>query len=102
MKNKQQKLQKNNLEILSSKNKIKLVRYLVKTSDWSFNINELSKEVSINKGTLSRLIKQFENKNIILVKRKGKLLLFKLNLENSLVKDLITPIFNLESKINKK
>ena len=95
-------LQKNNLETISSKNKIKLLRHLVKTSDWLFNLSELSKEISINKGTLSRIIKQFENQDIILVKRKGKLLLFKLNLENSLVKNLIIPIFKLEDKINKK
>ncbi len=91
-------MQKYNLEtVFGTKNKIKLLRFLVGAEDWQFNLNEISKEIKINKGALSRLIRELEKKNILIVKRKGKLLLFKLNDQN--IKDALSKLFDIERKL---
>ncbi len=86
-------------EIFGSKNNIKVLRYLAEHQDWEFNITELSKDIKINKGVLSRLIKILKNKNLIKINQKGKILLFKINKENIIIKNFITHIFQLENNI---
>jgi DNA-binding MarR family transcriptional regulator len=91
-------LQKINLEaVLGSRSKIKLLRFLAKNNDWQFNLAEISKSTGVDKGALSRLIKEFETKKILDVKRSGKLLLFKLS-KNKL-SDFITQFFEKEAKL---
>lgn len=93
-------LQKNNLEgILGSKSKLKLLRFLSKSKDWQFNLSSISKSTGIDKGSLSRLIKEFESSGILEVKRSGKLLLFRLNDKNKLLSELIVPFFEKEAKL---
>tara|TARA_Y100000310_G_scaffold337180_1_gene423597 strand:- start:2008 stop:2292 length:285 start_codon:yes stop_codon:yes gene_type:complete len=88
-------------EILGSKNKIKLLRFLIKNRDWQFNLYSISKKIDVDKGNISRLIKYFEKEKIVLVKRSGKLLLFCLNSKNKVVQDLIIPIFKIEENARK-
>jgi len=84
--------------VLGSRNKIKLLRFLSANRDWQFNISEISKKIKIDKGALSRIIKELEQKEVIMIKRSGKLLLFKLNEKNSLVTNLIIPLFEKEEE----
>ena len=83
-------------DVLGSKNKIKLIRFLIKHKNWEFNITELSKDIEINKGNISNLVKELEKNNILIINKKGKILLFKLN-ENNFVKNILEPLFIKES-----
>ncbi|MBU2523213.1 MAG: MarR family transcriptional regulator [Nanoarchaeota archaeon] len=85
-------------QVLGSKNKITLLRFLSHNNDWQFNLSEISKKIGLDKGTLSRLIKEFEKKEIIEIKRSGKLLLFKLNEKNETVIKSIIPLLRGEEK----
>jgi hypothetical protein len=85
-------------EVIGSRNKIKLLRFLCQERDWQFNLAAISKIISIDKGALSRLIKDFEQKEVIRTKRSGKLLLFKLNETNSIISNVIIPMFEREGR----
>ncbi len=90
------------LNILGTKNSIKVIRTLVKHKDWEFNISEFSKDTKINKGVLSRIVKKLENENVIRVNRKGKILLFKINKDNLFIKNIIIPLFEKEQTFFKE
>ncbi len=83
--------------ILGKKNNIKVIRTLILRKDWQYNITELSKDININKGVLSRLVEELEKENVIKVNRKGKIKLFSINKENPFIKDLIIPLFEKEN-----
>lgn len=84
------------LNVLGKKNNIRVLRHLISHKNWEFNISELSKDTGINKGVLSRLIKKLSEENLIKVKKKGKILLFAINKENLVIKELIIPLFEKE------
>lgn len=84
------------INILGSKNKIKLIRFLIKHQNWEFNITELSKDLMINKGNISKLIKELGKNDIITINNKGKILLLKLNKNNRFVKNALIPLFKKE------
>ncbi len=86
-------------QIFGSKNNVRVLRYLIKHPDWEFNITELSNDTKINKGTLSKLIKRLSENNAVRMNKKGKILLFKLNKENLLIKNLIIPSFKIEDSL---
>jgi len=86
-------------DIFGSKNNIRVLRYLTNHQDWEFNISELSKDIRINKGVLSRLIKKLGYSNLIKVNLKGRIVLFRLNKENMLIKNTVIPIFKIENSI---
>jgi len=90
------------LNILGTKNSIKVIRALVKHKDWEFNISEFSKDTKINKGVLSRIVKKLEKENVIRVNRKGKILLFKINKDNLFIKNIIIPLFEKEQTFFKE
>jgi hypothetical protein len=93
-------LQKNNLEnIIGSRSKIKLIRFLSKSGEWQFNLAAVSKSAGIDKGALSRIIREFESVGILEVKRSGKLLLFRLNEKNRIISKLIVPFFAKEIEV---
>jgi len=85
-------------ELLGSKSKVKFLRFLSQSHDWQFNLSEISRKIGIDKGSLSRLIRELEQKGAIVTKRSGKLLLFRLNEKNALVIKSIIPLFKGESK----
>jgi len=84
--------------VLGSKGKIGLLRFLCQNIEWQFNLSEISRKISTDKGNLSRIIKEFEKNGIVETKRSGKLLLFKLNENNDLVMKSIIPLFRGEEK----
>lgn len=84
--------------ILGKRNNLKALRYLALHKDWQFNITELAKDVSLNKGILSRLVEELERENIIKVMRKGKIKLFSINKENLFIKEIIIPLFEKEAE----
>ena len=86
-------------QTFGSKNSIKVLRQLAKHENWEFNITELSKDIKINKGVLSRLIKKLKENNLIKVNQKGKIILFKINKEHLLMKNFIIPTFKLEENL---
>lgn len=83
-------------QIFGKKNNIRVLRHLARHMDWEFNITELSKDIKINKGILSRLVNQLEKDNLVKINRKGKIILFKLNKENLIIKELVIPSFKSE------
>jgi len=85
--------------ILGSRNKIKLIRFLAKSSEWQFNLASIAKEIKTDKGALSRLVKELEKAGVLEVSRKGKLLMFRLNRQNKLISHLIIPLFEKEVKL---
>jgi len=85
--------------ILGSRNKIKLLRLLAKSDEWQFNLASIASETKTDKGAISRLIKELENNGILEVKRKGRLLMFKLNQSNKLISQIIIPMFKQETKL---
>ncbi|MBL7100900.1 MAG: hypothetical protein ISS23_03020, partial [Nanoarchaeota archaeon] len=90
------------LNILGTKNNIKVIRFLVRHENWEFNISEFSKDTKINKGVLSRLIKKLEKENVIRVNRKGKISLFKLNKDNLFIKNVLIQLFEKEETFFKE
>ena len=90
------------LKILGAKNNINVMRFLVKHKDWEFNLSELSKDIKLNKGVLSRLIKKLEKENAIKVNRKGRILLFKINKDNLFIENVIMPLFEKEETFFKE
>src|SRR3989344_1792836 len=83
--------------ILGKKNNSKIIRNLIMHKEWQYNITELSRDININKGVLSRLIEELETENIIEVSRKGKIKLFSINKGNPFIKDIIIPLFEKEN-----
>ena len=86
-------------QLLGSKNNIRILRYLVKYQDWEFNISELSRDINMNKGVLSRLVRKLKENNLIKINQKGKIVLFKLNKDNIIIKNLLIPIFKIENNL---
>ena len=86
-------------QTFGSKNSIKVLRQLAKHENWEFNITELARDININKGILSRLIRKLNENNIIKTNQKGKIMLFKINKENILIRNLIIPAFKIEDKL---
>lgn len=85
-------------DIIGSKNKIKLLRFLSNNRDWQFNLAEISKKIGLDKGALSRLVKELEAKGVLEVKRSGKLVLFKINEDNKAISEQVIPLFSKEAK----
>lgn len=90
------------LEIFfGSKIKVKILRKLCQQKEWNFSVVELSKDLNLNKGVVSRVLNQLQNEDIIKIISKGKVKLCRINKENKVVKELIIPIFEREKKISK-
>jgi len=84
-------------EVIGSRNKIKILRFLSQNRDWQFNLSEISKKAGLDKGALSRLVKSLEKAGAIEVKRSGKLLLFRLNEGNKAIAKYVIPLFAKEA-----
>lgn len=85
--------------LFGSRGRIKVLKKLSKHKGWWFSITELSKDIGINKGTLLRVLNRLEKENLIIVSRKGRTKIFKLNEQNIFVSDMIVPIFKMEDEI---
>jgi len=85
-------------EIIGSRAKVSFLRFLAKNNDWQFNLSSISKSIGLDKGALSRLIRELEKSKIIEVKRNGKLLLFRLNSKSKFFK-VINSLFEKEARL---
>lgn len=86
-------------DIMGSRAKIALLRFLSLEKDWQFNLSSIARKISLDKGALSRLIKELESLDVIEVKREGKLLLFRINQKNMIMTSLIIPFFEKEGRL---
>ena len=80
-------------EVLGSRSKVKVARRLAASDDWCFNLSELGKETGLNKGSISKIIQEFEAKGFLDVKHSGKLLMFKLKKHHQ---EALKKIFEIE------
>ena len=84
-------------DILGSRAKIALLRFLSLNKDWQFNLALISKQIGTDKGALSRVVKELEELKVLEIKRSGKLLLFRLNPQSKILSQLIVPLFEKEA-----
>ena len=87
--------------LFGSKGRIKVLKKLSKHMGWQFNISELSKDMAINKGAVSKIVSGLEKENIVTVNKKGKIKLFALNEQNIFVKEALLPILKIEEELFK-
>lgn len=85
--------------LFGSKTRIKVLKRLSRHEDWWFNITELAKDMNINKGALSKILNTLEKENLIILNRKGKIKIFRLNRENVFANKVIIPVFKMEEEL---
>jgi predicted nucleotidyltransferase len=86
--------------ILNSKPKIKILKLLVDRSEWIFTESEIARELLLPKATTHRTLKSLRDQNIVRELRKsGRLLVFQLNRDNYIVKELLEPIIKKDNVI---
>ncbi len=87
-------------EILNSKPKVKILKLLVNKSDWLFSESEISRELKIPKTTTHRALKTLRDQNILReFKKAGKIVIYQLNKDNYIIRDLIEPFLKKDSEI---
>jgi predicted nucleotidyltransferase len=87
-------------EILNSKPKVKILKLLVNKSDWLFSESEISRELKIPKTTTHRTLKTLREQNILReFKKAGKIVIYQLNKDNYIIRELIEPFLKKDSEI---
>jgi len=87
-------------EILNSKPKVKILKLLVNRSDWLFNESEISRELKIPKTTTHRALKTLREQNILReFKKTGRVVIYQLNEDNYLIRELIEPFLKKDNEI---
>lgn len=87
-------------EILNSKPKVKILKLLVNKSDWLFSESEISRELKIPKTTTHRALKTLRDQNILReFKKAGKIVIYQLNKDNYIIRELIEPFLKKDSEI---
>lgn len=61
--------------------------------DWQFNLSEIARKIKVDKGALSRLVKEFEKQKVLEVKRSGKLVLFRIDERNKMISSQVMGLF---------
>lgn len=87
--------------IFGSRGRIKVLKKMSQHTGWWFNTTELSRDMNVNKGAISKILNELENDNLIIVNRKGKIKLFMLNEKSAFVSEIIMPIFRMEDELFK-
>jgi predicted nucleotidyltransferase len=86
--------------ILNSRPKIKILKLLFDRSEWIFTESEIARELSLPKATTHRALKFLRDQNIVReLKKSGRLLVFQLNKDNYIVKELLEPIIKKDNII---
>jgi len=87
-------------EILNSKPKVKILQILVNRSEWIFSESEIARELQMPKATAHRALKKLRDQNIIVeFKKAGRVVLYRLNKSNYIVRELIEPILRKDYEI---
>jgi predicted nucleotidyltransferase len=84
-------------DILGQKSKLKALRYLLIYQN-EISIRELSRKIGITQPNLSTVLKELEHVGVLKSKKIGTSLVFKINHEHFLVKDILCPLFQGEKK----
>lgn len=84
--------------MLGNSNRIKIFRFLAKNDEWQFNLSEIARKIGVDKGSLSRLIESLEQEHMLVVKKSGKLLLFKVDEKYA---QYVKEVFAVENKWKK-
>ncbi|VVB59613.1 Nucleotidyltransferase domain protein [uncultured archaeon] len=87
--------------LFGSRGRIKVLKELSRHKGWWFNLSELSKDMVVNKGALSKILDCLEKENLVVLNRKGKIKLFRLNEESIFVIRVVLPAFKLEEELFK-
>ncbi|MCD6476887.1 MAG: nucleotidyltransferase domain-containing protein [Candidatus Aenigmarchaeota archaeon] len=74
--------------ILGNKIPLKILRFLMNNPSSEFYEKELIEKLKISKGSVRKWLILLEKMKFILIKRKGRLKIIKINKENSLVKQI--------------
>jgi len=90
-------------EILNSKPKVKILQVLSNKSEWIFSETEIAKEIKMPKATVHRALKVLRDQNIIIeFKKAGRVVLYRLNSGNYIVRELIEPVLKKDYEIIEK
>jgi len=84
-------------QILGSKNRVKILRYLTLKPYLSFGLTELSQTTNISKSNVLMVLRILKKENLIVEQKSGKKKLIRINSENELIKQL-WKIFMVEKK----
>lgn len=82
-------------DIFSQKSKVKALRYLT-NHDEAFSVRELSRNIGVTEPNLSLVLKELEKVGVLVSKKYGTSLVFRLNRGHYLVDDLLVPVFKKE------
>lgn len=84
-------------DILGQKSKVSALRYLINMQD-EVSIRELSRHIKITQPNLSIVLKDLERMGVLVSKKFGTSLVFKLNRGHYLVDNVLIPLFKSESR----
>jgi predicted nucleotidyltransferase len=85
-------------DILGHKSKIKILRYLV-NSNLELTGRQLSRAIGIHHRTSHKALKELTSFGIVVMHHTGKAIIYKINDNNIIVKDILRPIFGIESNL---
>lgn len=87
--------------ILGQKSKVKILRHLSYYKK-EVGVRDLAKEIGLVPANTSVALKELEKEGVLIKKRIGRSLIFKLNIGNFLVDSLIAPLFEKERTAKKE
>lgn len=85
-------------DILGHKSKIKILRYLI-SSKLELAGREISRVIGIHHRTCHAALKELASFGVVVMRRSGAAIAYKLNDNNLLVKEILIPIFALEKDL---
>jgi len=89
------------LELLNSKIKMKILKFLVKNNKKELILSDIATLLKISKSRTSEVLKALENNNIVKSKHIGKSIIYSLNLDNENTKFILDIVKKSESKMEK-
>lgn len=87
------------LEDVLGRHGLKILRKMCQGKHRDFTITEISEEIGQHKSIVSRTILTLIEKDLIKYKKRGTNKMCAINIENSLVKDALIPLFEKENQI---
>lgn len=84
--------------ILGQASKVSILRFLA-TTNAELNGREIAVAVGLSHVKVHTALKELSKHGVVIMRRSGKSILYRLNLNNVLVKDLLLPLFEEEAKI---
>jgi predicted nucleotidyltransferase len=85
-------------DVLGSKPKVKILRYLIKTNI-SISGRQLARWLKLHHGTCHKALAELALFGVVIVHKTGRTNLYKINQNNFIVKKILEPIFRIEENI---